>query len=201
LIKMLCKIMWRTCKKDVMHEIQIPPQTELVHFVEMSDLQKCFYAQVHTKTRPDFLRHVQEYLLRNSQDVTIVREMVQGREVLKRQKNVDYSLMDKKLYELDNTTIKTFLEPLRKIRQDCTIANLFVNVNDQTRVKQTLRSDQLHEHLVSKTSLECKSALRTICSSLNGMAALKIAENKYNEAIAMYKQVIRLANDYAGVVR
>ncbi|KAG5680655.1 hypothetical protein PVAND_010149 [Polypedilum vanderplanki] len=200
LIKMLCKIMWRTCKKDVLHEIQIPEQKELIHFVEMSDLQKCFYSQVHVKTKPEFLRHVQNYLLRNSENFEIIKEVVQGKIVSRRQGIIDYSLMDKKLYELDNTTIKTFLEPLRKIRQDCTIANLFVNVNDQTRVKQTLRSDQLHEHLVSKTSIECKSALRTICSSLNGMAALKIAENKFEEAISMYKQVLRLAKDYTGVV-
>lgn len=61
--------------------------------------------------------------------------------------------------------------------------------------------DQLHEHLTSKTSIECKSALRTICSSLNGMAALKIAEEKYNDALAYYNQVFRLSKDCTGVVR
>jgi hypothetical protein len=49
---------------------------------------------------------------------------------------------------------------------------------------------------VKKTTLECKSALRTICSSFNGIAALKIAEEKYEEATGMYKQVLRLAKDY-----
>lgn len=64
-----------------------------------------------------------------------------------------------------------------------------------------LFQDQLHEHLVSKASIECKSALRTICSSLNGMAAIKIAEMKYDDAMTHYNQVFRLAKDYTGVVR
>lgn len=129
LIKMLSKIMWRTCKKDVEHEIQIPEQKEVIHYVEMSDLQKCFYQQVHNSTKPEFLRHVQNFLIRNSRDYDPFTKV----------KLIDYSLMDRKIYDLDNMTLKTFMEPLRKIRQDCTIANLFINTNDQTKVKQTLR--------------------------------------------------------------
>jgi hypothetical protein len=33
------------------------------------------------------------------------------------------------------------------------------------------------------------------------MAAIKIAESKFNEAIALYKQVIRFAKDYTDFVR
>lgn len=45
-----------------------------------------------------------------------------------------------------------------------------------------------------------KSALRTICSSLNGVAALMIAEEKYEEAVKLYKNVIQMAKQYTGVV-
>jgi E3 ubiquitin-protein ligase SHPRH len=109
-IDMISKVMWRTCKKDVEHEIEIPPQKEIVHYVDMSELQKCFYKQVHQSTKQDFLMRLERY-----------------------QKN-------QLVFKNDKSTIKTLLEPLRKIRQDCTIANLFINVNDQTRVKQTLRA-------------------------------------------------------------
>lgn len=201
LVGMLAKIMWRTCKKDVEHEIQIPEQKEVVHFVEMSDLQKCFYKQVHLKTKPEFLEHIQGYLFRNS-GRAFNKFQFKAMSVEQHEKVIDKSLMDMKLFELNNATLKTFLEPLRNLRQDCTIASLFTNKNDETRVKQTLRVEQLHEHLVSKTSLECKSQLRTICSSLNGMAALKISEKSYDEAIDLYKQVLRFANDYkTGFVR
>jgi E3 ubiquitin-protein ligase SHPRH len=195
LINLLSKIMWRTCKKDVEHEIQIPEQKEIIHYVEMSDLQKCFYEQVHKTTKPLFKNHVREYLLRHSK--TFVYDEQREETV----KIIDTDLLDKKLFEFDNTSIKTFLEPLRKIRQDCTIANLYVGTNNQTKVKQTLRAEQLHEHLVSKASIECKSALRTICSSLNGMAAIKIAEENYHEAIDLYKQVLKMGSDYKGTIR
>lgn len=126
LINILSKVLWRTCKKDVEHEIQIPEQKEIIHYVEMSDLQKCFYQHVHTSTKPEFLRHVQQYVNRNSNYNPYTSE-----------EWIDSSLMDRKINELDNATLRSLMEPLRKIRQDCTIANLFSN--DNTRVKQTLR--------------------------------------------------------------
>jgi E3 ubiquitin-protein ligase SHPRH len=136
LIEILSKIMWRTCKKDVEHEIQIPEQKEVIHYVEMSDLQKCYYQQVHNSTKPEFLRHVQNFLLRNSREY----------DPITKEKLIDYTLMDRKIYDLDNATLKTIMEPLRKLRQDCTIANLYINNNDQTRVKQTLRAVSHHIH-------------------------------------------------------
>lgn len=39
--------MWRTCKKHVIAELGIPEQEEIVHLVQMSDLQKFFYATEH----------------------------------------------------------------------------------------------------------------------------------------------------------
>lgn len=54
LIKILQKVMWRTCKVDVLDEIGIPPQSEVVHYVQMSDLQRFFYRQEHTKFRQVF---------------------------------------------------------------------------------------------------------------------------------------------------
>lgn len=54
--------------------------------------------------------------------------------------------------------------------------------------------------MLSKTSIEAKSALRTVCSSINGIAAIKIAEEKYEEATNLYNQVLKLAKDYTGVV-
>lgn len=190
MIHVLSKIMWRTCKKNVAQEINIPAQKEIIHYVSMSDLQKMFYQQVHIITKPEFLKNVQDYLKRHK-----IYDKAKGEWV------IDYSIMDQSLHELNNATMRMFLEPLRKLRQDCTIPNLFHQQSDQTRIKQTLRPEQLQDHLVSKTSIECKSALRTICSSLNGSAALKIAQDKKSEAILMYKQVLRLAKDYTGAVQ
>lgn len=55
LIRILQKVMWRTCKKDVTDEINIPPQSEVVHYVKMSDLQRFFYDNEHLKYRQVFM--------------------------------------------------------------------------------------------------------------------------------------------------
>lgn len=39
--------MWRTCKINVWQEIGIPPQTEILHNVTMSDTQAFFYSGQH----------------------------------------------------------------------------------------------------------------------------------------------------------
>lgn len=195
MICILSKVMWRTSKKNVEHEIDIPMQKEVVHEIDMTDLQKCFYQQVHLATIPQFQKSIQDYLLRNGNiEWTPKFGQMVGKRV------VDSSMKDKFLYQLNNATIKKFLEPLRQLRQDCTIPSIMHQSNDQTRTKQTLRPEQLHEHLVAKTSLEAKSSLRTICSSLNGIAAIRIAQERYDDAINIYEQVLQLAKDYKDVV-
>lgn len=48
-INILQKVMWRTCKVDVVDELGIPPQSELVHYVVLSDLQTFFYRNEHAQ--------------------------------------------------------------------------------------------------------------------------------------------------------
>ena len=204
LIKVLSHVMWRTSKKDVEDEINIPKQTEIMHYIDMTDLQSCYYKSVHKETQPTFQQNVRNYLSRNRIFDEESNEFIN-----------DESLLDTNFYKLNNSILRAFLEPLRKLRQDTTIPNLLL----QNSEKQTLRPEQLAEHLITKTSIECndnymrfqfkvmthinilgKSALRTICSSLNGVAALMIAEEKYEEAVKLYKNVIQMAKEYTGVV-
>lgn len=49
LIDVLRHIMWRTCKSSVWNRIGIPPQTSVLHMVDMSDLQAFFYSTQHDK--------------------------------------------------------------------------------------------------------------------------------------------------------
>lgn len=194
MIKTLSRVMWRTCKKDVEDQINIPKQTEILHRIDMSDLQKCYYGQAHIDAKRNFLRNVQDFLLRQAGIGRHERKFGYSDEL------IDYNLKDKYLYQLNNATLKIFLEPLRKLRQDCTIPSILHKINDQTRVKKILKPEELHEHLVSKTSIESKSQLRSICSSINGIAAIKFSEKEYDEAINYYKQILKLADQYKGVV-
>lgn len=143
MIDILSKVMWRTCKKNVEHEINIPKQSNVIHEVEMSDLQKYFYRQAHITTKPQFMKNVLDYLRRNG-PVHQVSKVKNGefRQVYERV--IDITMKDKFLYQLNNATLKIFLEPLRTLRQDCTIPSIFQKSNDQTRIKQTLKPDELH---------------------------------------------------------
>lgn len=199
MIKILSKVMWRTCKKNVLSEINIPSQTEIIHSVEMTDLQNHFYGQVHQETKPLFMKNVHEYLKRNGV-VEMVTKQNGTQTFTVRERVIDLSMKKRFLYQLNNATLKIFLEPLRRLRQDCTIPSVFHQSNDQSRIKHTLRPEQLHEHLVSTTSRETKSALRSICSSINGIAAFQMSQEKYNDASEMYKQVLKMAKDYVGFV-
>lgn len=69
MIDVLKQIMWRTCKSTVNDELGIPPQTEIVHNIIMSDLQSFFYNTQHTQCgvafREKALKMTQGYYNRN----------------------------------------------------------------------------------------------------------------------------------------
>lgn len=67
--------------------------------------------------------------------------------------------------------------------------------------KNLLKPDDLLQHLISNTEIKTKSELRTIASSLNGLAALHIIQNKCAAAITMYKNVLKWATDYTTNIR
>ncbi|KYO37734.1 E3 ubiquitin-protein ligase SHPRH [Alligator mississippiensis] len=47
LYSLVAKIMWRSAKKDVIDQIQIPPQTENVHWLHFSPVERHFYHRQH----------------------------------------------------------------------------------------------------------------------------------------------------------
>lgn len=53
--------MWRTCKKDVLAELGIPEQKEVLHLVEMSDLQKFYYTTEHDDAAEMFRYKANKY--------------------------------------------------------------------------------------------------------------------------------------------
>lgn len=119
------------------------------------------------------------------------------------------------------------MEPLRKLRQDCTVPSVMAKSNvgrhGQQHVAQRLLSpEELHKHMVSNHEIECKSQLRALTSSLNGkticlgaigiknaivvecftgLAAICVIKSEYEKAIKHYKHVLRWASDYTGTIR
>lgn len=52
--------MWRTCKINVWQEIGLPPQTEIVHNITMSDSQAFFYSDQHDQCAKAFFEKAQK---------------------------------------------------------------------------------------------------------------------------------------------
>lgn len=65
-------------------------------------------------------------------------------------------------------------------------------------MKKTLAPIELYEHLATNAEIDCKSKLRSVISSLNGIAALYIIKEDITNAMKYYKIVLRWAKDYKG---
>lgn len=62
ILAVLEPIMWRTCKsKDIMDQIDIPKQTEVVHFIQMTDLEGYHYKTVHQQCWDEFRIRSEKY--------------------------------------------------------------------------------------------------------------------------------------------
>lgn len=62
IIAVLEPIMWRTCKsKAIMSQINIPEQSELVHFIKLSDIEYFHYNAEHAKCWDAFYNNACKY--------------------------------------------------------------------------------------------------------------------------------------------
>uniref|UniRef100_A0A182R7E4 E3 ubiquitin-protein ligase SHPRH n=1 Tax=Anopheles funestus TaxID=62324 RepID=A0A182R7E4_ANOFN len=169
LLTMMVRVMWRTCKHAVLDQLNIPPQTERIHYIWMSDLQTYFYRSEHVQCAQAF------------------REKA---------RKIGPSL---RMAQMSIQTLNLLLEPLRKLRLDCTIPSILY-VGTTLQAKKFLTPAELHEHLVTTNVNDCKGQLRSIVSSLNGMAAVHILQQRYSQAFRLYQASLRWADDYQGTI-
>lgn len=88
------------------------------------------------------------------------------------------------------------MEPLRKIRQDCTAPSIFQRSNTNSiTTKKILAPNELLSHLVTNNEVDCKSELRNIISCLNGLAGIFIIREEYETAAKLYQGVLHRANE------
>lgn len=175
LVDVLQRCMWRTCKSKVDAELQIPPQSEQVHRIRLSNLEKLFYTEQHALCESSF-QHVLRKHLGSAEGILKISPKI----------------------------MKIILQPLLKIRQSCIIP--VVNTGSgqhkgtsNVQQKQFLQPKDLHAHLKSTNEIECKSELRTMASSYNGMAAIYFIRGNYEQSVKHYEMVLRLARDYKDI--
>ncbi|KAM4625102.1 E3 ubiquitin-protein ligase SHPRH isoform 2-T2 [Polymixia lowei] len=161
-------LLWRSAKKDVIDQIQIPPQTEEVHWLRFSPVEGHFYHRQHEVCSQDAL--------------------------VKLRKISDWTL---KLGSLDRRTVNTILYPLLRLRQACchpqAVRGEFLPFQ-----KSTMTMEELLKSLQKKCRVECEEAHRQLVCALNGLAGIHIIRNEFVEAVEMYREVLRSSEEHKG---
>jgi len=116
ILKVLRNILWRTCKKDVLNQIDIPGQKEEVHWLQFSPVEEHFYRRQHIDISRDVISRLRKY-----------------------EKTMKLSTMDRK-------SLSTLLQPLLKLRQACchpqAVRGQFISLQKSTMTMEELL-DQL----------------------------------------------------------
>ncbi|XP_019628191.1 PREDICTED: E3 ubiquitin-protein ligase SHPRH-like [Branchiostoma belcheri] len=166
--EVISKVMWRTAKKDVLDQINLPGQTEEVHWLKFSPVEEHFYRRKHE----DCSRHAFKVLSQ-------------------------WHDLDTKLCQLDRRTMQTMLWPLLKLRQACchpqAVRGEFLPLH-----KSTMTMDELLKSLTQKCKIECEEAHRQLICALNGLAGIHIIKEEYPEAVEKYREVLRSVQEHEG---
>uniref|UniRef100_A0A8C3AKH1 SNF2 histone linker PHD RING helicase n=1 Tax=Cyclopterus lumpus TaxID=8103 RepID=A0A8C3AKH1_CYCLU len=170
LYNVIAQLLWRSAKKDVIDQIQIPPQTEEVHWLRFSPVEGHFYHRQHEVCSQDAL--------------------------VKLRKISDWSL---KLGSLDRRTVHTILCPLLRLRQACchpqAVRGEFLPLQ-----KSTMTMEELLKSLQKKCRVECEEAHRQLVCALNGLAGIHIIRGTETPRLAteMYREVLRSSEEHKG---
>lgn len=171
LYSMISQILWRSAKKDVIDQIQIPAQTEEVHWLRFSPVEGHFYHRQHEVCSQDAL--------------------------LRLRKISDWTL---KLGSLDRRTVHTILAPLLRLRQACchpqAVRGEFLPLQ-----KSTMTMEELLKSLQKKCRSECEEAHRQLVCALNGLAGIHIIRGEFVEAAEMYREVLRSSEEHKGKLK
>ncbi|CAI9173628.1 unnamed protein product [Rangifer tarandus platyrhynchus] len=166
LYSFIAKIMWRSAKKDVIDQIQIPPQTEETHWLHFSPVERHFYHRQHEVCCQDA--------------------------VVKLRKISDWAL---RLSSLDRRTVTSILYPLLRLRQACchpqAVRGEFLPLQ-----KSTMTMEELLTSLQKKCGTECEEAHRQLVCALNGLAGIHIIKGEYALAAELYREVLRSSEEH-----
>uniref|UniRef100_A0A8C0HS64 E3 ubiquitin-protein ligase SHPRH n=1 Tax=Buteo japonicus TaxID=224669 RepID=A0A8C0HS64_9AVES len=178
LYSLIARIMWRSAKKDVIDQIQIPPQTENVHWLHFSPVERHFYHRQHEVCCQDALAK-----LRKISDWTL------------------------KLSSLDRRTVTSILYPLLRLRQACchpqAVRGEFLPLQKSSFMLLsfsfscfTMTMEELLTSLQKKCRTECEEAHRQLVCALNGLAGIHIIKGEYALAAELYREVLRSSEEH-----
>uniref|UniRef100_UPI00358FB451 E3 ubiquitin-protein ligase SHPRH isoform X2 n=1 Tax=Myxine glutinosa TaxID=7769 RepID=UPI00358FB451 len=166
LLDLLASCMWRTAKKDVVDQIDLPPQTEETYWLSFSPVEQHFYNRQYEQCSQDSLRNLN--------------------------KLPDWG---RRLSELDRNTLGVILAPLLRLRQACchpqAVRGEFLPLQ-----KSTMTMEELLKVLQKKCKTECEEAHRLLVCALNGLAGIHFIKGEKVEAVEKYREVLRSSEEY-----
>lgn len=168
LLEVLEHSLWRTCKSKVEHELGIPPQTQVVHRLELSNVESLYYREEHLKCHEQFLAAVAKHTRHNADNSSC-------------------------LAAISPQLLRIILKPFLRIRQTCSVP---VVLNSNVASNCYLNPQELLARLKSNNESECKTELRSWASSYNGLASIHFIREDFAQAIKYYKLLLKLAADY-----
>ncbi|XP_072178212.1 E3 ubiquitin-protein ligase SHPRH-like [Diadema setosum] len=171
--KALCKIFWRTAKRDVLEQIAIPPQKEIIHWLNFSAVESHFYKRKHEECSTNFTTY--------SHKTSV--------------------LPDTKLSTLDRKSLQRLLGPLLRLRQACCHPHVVRGEFTAMQKKRHLSMRDLLTNMIGKAEVESDGAHRQLVCALNGLAAIHCIRDEIAEAVKLYREVLKSAEENKAHIR
>ncbi|KAL3881583.1 hypothetical protein ACJMK2_028004 [Sinanodonta woodiana] len=169
---LMCQVLWRTAKKDIIDQIHLPGQTQTVHWLTFSPVEDHFYRQQYHECSRLALERLSKWTDKK----------------------------DTRLSSLDRHSINQLLYPLLRLRQACchpqAVRGEFLPIH-----KSTMTMEELLESLTRKARIECEEAHRQLVAAINGLAGLNIIKGEYLEAVERYREVLRSVEEHKEQLR
>ena len=171
------KVLWRNTKKFVGDQIQIPPQTENVYWLNFSPFEVHLYECVREQFK--------ERLAIGFKNTAINRSKKDYKGIL------DYD-PHLRLDELDRQTMNNLLAPILNLRITCNHPQLILRRNDFMNQQggsvdasdKFLSMEKSLEMLAKKTRTEAENAYRLVATSSNAMAGIRICQSRVNDSFS-----------------
>jgi len=171
LCNLLAKILWRSTKKDVIHELQLPDQDERVKWLTFSPVEQHFYRRQHEECARFAMRLLSHW-----------------------------KKTDTMLSTIDKHTVNQLLNPLLRLRQACCHPQA-VRGSHLSVQRSTLTMDKLLETLISKAKLECEEAHRQLLFAFNGLAGIHLLKEEWADGVNMYRDAMRSWIEHEAIFR
>jgi E3 ubiquitin-protein ligase SHPRH len=159
--RLLCEVLWRTAKKDVLHQINIPDQTYVTHWLSFSPVEEHFYRTQHIECSHDAVAKLRKF-----------------------------NDLKQRLSEIDRNTLNTLLNPVLRLRQSCchpqAVRGQFISLQ-----KSTMTMEQLLEQMIKKITVDCEDNHRQYIAALSGLAGIAMISEEWKGAAMTYRDVLR----------